>query len=456
MPSPLSTLFGVELRDLPSVDRLASSLNQEGLPHALVIEVARTAIDTARGEMASGRPADPARHASEMLAHVAASRPAKVINATGVLLHTNLGRAPLWQKAEVAAGGAATGYANLELDTATGERGGRGEYVGELLRTLTGAEAALVVNNNAGALFLTLIALAAGRAVPVSRGELIEIGGSYRLPELMAATGAHLMEVGTTNRTRLSDYRDALAADPALLLKVHPANYRIEGFTEAVEVEALAALAAANSIPMAFDAGSGLLDDRTPWLAGPPPPWLQGEPGVTQAVAAGADLVMFSGDKLLGGPQAGIIVGRRHLIANLRNHPVTRALRMDGPSLAALTVTIEAYADGEAGKLPFWHMALLRESHLEERARAVLGRAGVHAEIRPGASALGAGSAPGAEVPSQHIVVPNGDAVFSALLRWRPSVLARRRAGMVLIDLRTVDEEDDDLVADALAAACRS
>jgi L-seryl-tRNA(Ser) seleniumtransferase len=177
---------------------------------------------------------------------------------------------------------------------------------------------------------------------------------------------------------------------------------------------------------------------------------------VTQAVAAGADLVMFSGDKLLGGPQAGIIVGRRHLIANLRNHPVTRALRMDGPSLAALTVTIEAYADGEAGKLPFWHMALLRESHLEERARAVLGRAGVHAEIRPGASALGAGSAPGAEVPSQHIVVPNGDAVFSALLRWRPSVLARRRAGMVLIDLRTVDEEDDDLVADALAAACRS
>jgi L-seryl-tRNA(Ser) seleniumtransferase len=445
----------VDLRDLPSVDRLASSLNQDGLPHALVIEVARNAIETARAETASGKPADPARHASEMLSRVAASRPTRVINATGVLLHTNLGRAPLWRKAAEAASAAATGYANLELDIETGERGGRGEYMGELLRALTGAEAAMVVNNNAGALFLTLIALAAGRGVPVSRGELIEIGGSYRLPELMAATGAHLVEVGTTNRTRLSDYRKALAAGPALVLKVHPANYRIEGFTETVAIAELAALAGANGIPMAFDAGSGLLDDRTPWLAGPPPPWLQGEPGIHQALAAGADLVMFSGDKLLGGPQAGIIVGRRHLIAELRNHPVARALRMSGTSLAALTVTVEAYANGDAAQLPFWRMALLSESHLEQRARAVLDRAGVEAEIRPGASALGAGSAPGAEVPSRHMVFPNGDAVFTALLHGRPPVLARRKAGSVLIDLRTVEEDDDALVADALTAACR-
>lgn len=385
-----------------------------------------------------------------------ATRQRPVINATGVILHTNLGRAPLHPEAAVAATGAATGYTNLELDLDTGERGGRTSYVTALLRSLTGAEDGLVVNNNAGALFLVLIAMATGREVPVSRGELIEIGGSYRLPELMASTGCRLVEVGTTNRTRVSDYADALGASTALLLKVHPSNYRIEGFAADADLAELADLAHEHGLPLVFDAGSGLLDERTPWLPGPPPSWLAGEPGVSQSLAAGADLVLFSGDKLLGGPQAGIIVGDGELIAGLRRHPVTRAMRLDGPTLAALETTLEAYAERTAHQLPLWKMATFDDATL--RARCVLVAQGIEqAEVVDGASTIGGGSVPGARIPGPviEVAVP-ADLAFASLLAGDPPVVARREAGRLVIDLRTVPPEADGQVAAALADACRS
>ncbi|MFP5331270.1 MAG: L-seryl-tRNA(Sec) selenium transferase, partial [Acidimicrobiia bacterium] len=297
----------------PSVDRLARGL-PDGLPAAVAVDIARMAI--ARGRSDPGL--DPTAEATRLATALLATRQRPVINATGVILHTNLGRAPISEEAAEAGRAATVGYTNLELDTLTGERGGRTSYVTALIRSITGAADALVVNNNAGALFLVLQAMAKDRQVPVSRGELIEIGGSYRLPELMSATGCTLVEVGTTNRTRLSDYADAIGPSTALLLKVHPSNYRIEGFSTDTPLGDLASLAHEHGLPAVFDAGSGLIDERTPWLDGPPPAWLAGEPGVVQSLEAGADLVLFSGDKLLGGPQAGIIVGDADLIAGLR------------------------------------------------------------------------------------------------------------------------------------------
>jgi L-seryl-tRNA(Ser) seleniumtransferase len=235
-----------------------------------------------------------------------------------------------------------------------------------------------------------------------------------------------------------------------LVLKVHPSNYRIEGFTDSAGLADLAGLTRARGIPLIFDAGSGLLDERTPWLPGPPPAWLSGEPGIRQSLEAGADLVMFSGDKLLGGPQAGILVGRVDLIERLRRHPVARAVRMDGPTLAGLTVTMEAYASGRAAALPFWRMATLGLDSLEQRARRVLEASGADGSIVPGASLVGAGSVPGAEVPSPQIVLPDGDDRYATLLAHRPPVLARRREGSLVVDLRAVDPEDDDHVAAAL------
>lgn len=410
------------------------------------------AAERSRNDPSVEAEAEAMRLASALLA----TRQRPVINATGVILHTNLGRAPLDPAAASAAAAAATGYTNLELDLGTGERGGRTSYVTALLRALTGAEDALVVNNNAGALFLTLIAMATGREVPVSRGELIEIGGSYRLPELMASTGCHLIEVGTTNRTRVSDYADALGPSTALLLKVHPSNYRIEGFAADTELDELAGLAHENGLPLVFDAGSGLLDERTPWLPGPPPAWLAGEPGVSQSLVAGADLVLFSGDKLLGGPQAGIVVGNADLIAGLRRHPVTRAMRVDGPTLAALETTLDAYADRTAAQLPLWQMAMLDDATLRARCESVA-QAVPAATVVEGASTIGAGSVPGARIPGPviEVAVP-ADAAFERLLAGDPPIAGRREAGKLVIDLRTVPPEADGVVATALAAACQS
>lgn len=437
----------MELRELPSVDKLAETL--EGLPWQVAVDIARASLDQARHDIARGADTNPTAAAVAAARHLVASRPQSVINATGVLLHTNLGRAPLLPAAADAAAAAATGYGNVELSLADGSRGGRGAYVNSLLTSLTGAEEAMVVNNNAGALYLALTALANGKAVPVSRGELIEIGGSYRLPELMRAAGTRLIEVGTTNRTRAGDYESVIDESVALLLKVHPSNYRVAGFTDEATLSQLIALGRDKSRPVLFDAGSGLLDDRTPWLGGPPPDWLTGEPGIRQAVAAGADLTMFSGDKLLGGPQAGILVGSGALLAQLKRHPVTRALRVDGPTMAALAVTLESYANGTARELPFWKMALAGFDELEARCRQVA--EGFDVSIKEGASTVGAGSVPGSEVPTPVIAVSGAsDRRYLQLLSSSIPIVARRERGDLVLDLRSVPPEQDETVRTSL------
>jgi L-seryl-tRNA(Ser) seleniumtransferase len=446
------------LRDLPSVDALVRSLPATGLPRSLIIECARTAIAEAREQITLGNDGDPLAIAQRLVEHLHARRPRSVINATGVLLHTNLGRAPLAGEAAEAALSAATSYGNVEFDLVTGNRGGRAGYAGELARTLTGAEGALVVNNNAAGLYLTLATLAAGKQVPVSRGELIEIGGSYRLPELMHATAATMVEVGTTNRTHLSDFADAVTDETALLLKVHTSNYRVVGFTEEVDLSAMVELAHRHELPLVYDVGSGLLDENVPWLSGPPPRWLADEPGVRQALELGADLVLFSGDKLLGGPQAGIVVGRADLIEQLAKHPVARAVRCDGPTLAALSATLQMYSDGRGNDIPFWAMATASPDELRARLEKLLAGSGAVGVIRSGESVPGAGSVPGATMPSPVLVVqePSADLLWDRLLMSDLPVIARRETGEVILDLRTVPSQLDDVLTLTLQAACRS
>jgi L-seryl-tRNA(Ser) seleniumtransferase len=435
-------------RNLPSVDALAGQL-ESALPRPLVVETARLAIESAKRDLAAGGPGDARAEAERLIRALERSRGRNVINATGVILHTNLGRAPWSDDAIARAGGVATGYGNIEIDLESGERGRRGTYVERLLRELTGAESAMVVNNNAAGLLLALAATASGRAVPVARGELIEIGGSYRLPDVMGLSGALMVEVGTTNRTRLGDYVTAIHTHRCgALLKVHPSNYRVEGFTEQASVADLAALSAEWSIPLIFDQGSGLLDSALRWL----PDWIGPEPGVRQALEDGAGLVTFSGDKLLGGPQAGLIVGDDSLVAALRRHPLSRALRVDGVTLAALAATLEAYLDPGPADLPLWRMALLDVETLTARAETVAAETAGQVEL--GESAVGAGSAPGIGIPSPLIRQPGEQALFDCLLRGEPPVLARREAGDLLIDLRTVDHADDVLVAKAILG-CR-
>lgn len=409
----------------PSVDALARSLAGSGLPHPVLVDVARAAI-------AAGAPGS----APGLARDLADSLLRPVVNATGVLLHTNLGRAPLADPRR----DAPARYANVELDLATGRRGSRSDHAARLLALAAGAEAALVVNNGAAAVLLVLGALAAGARVPVSRGELVEIGGGFRIPEVLAASGATLVEVGTTNRTRRSDYERAIADGGAgLVLKVHRSNYRMVGFTEEVAVGDLASLGP----PVVLDAGSGLLDAGTPWLAGGPPGWLRGEPAVRQALRDGAALVTFSGDKLLGGPQAGIIAGRRDLVQRCARHPLARALRPGGLVLERLQEVALAYLRRDGDAIPLWRMASTRVEELERRA-AALGTG----SVVPCASVAGGGSLPGYEIPSAGISLP-GD-VTPALRRAEVPVIARVRAGATVLDLRTVDPGDDELVARAV------
>jgi L-seryl-tRNA(Ser) seleniumtransferase len=405
----------------PSVDALARSLSDVDLPHPLLVDAARAAI-------AAGRP-DEAR-AQALAVRQALLGP--VVNATGVLLHTNLGRAPLGVDA-------APAYLNLELDLATGRRGSRRDHVGPLLARACGAEAALVVNNGAAAVLLVLAALAAGEGVAVSRGELVEIGGGFRIPEVLAQSGARLVEVGTTNRTRLADY-EAVVNDVALVLKVHRSNYRITGFTEDTPLGPVAALPR----PLIVDLGAGLLDAACPWLVDGPPPWLRDEPAVRQTLAAGAALVTFSGDKLLGGPQAGIIAGRADLVEACARHPLYRALRPGQLLLHALQLVALAYLDRDGDRLPFWRMAAVPVAALRERAEAL----GV-GEVVDCASLTGGGTLPGVEIPSAGLAV-DGD-VTTALRAAAPKpVIARVTDGRTVLDLRTVDPDDDSPIADAL------
>ncbi len=448
-----------DLRRLPSVDALARRLLTSpscDLPQAVVIEIARRNIEAARSAALDGRDIDPDEMAQFEVRRLSSTRIDRVVNATGVILHTNLGRAPLHASAAAAARRAALGYTNLEFDLTEGARGGRGRYLTELLTHLTGAGAAMAVNNNAAALFLTLHTLAGDGSVPVSRGELIEIGGSYRLPELMAASGTRLLEVGTTNRTRIADYRQAIQEDTRLLLKVHPSNYRVVGFCEEVSVRDLVSLAHTHHLPVVYDVGSGLVDRETPWLGGPPPRWIGDEPGVRQVLADGADLVTFSGDKLFGGCQAGIIAGRPDLVAGLKASPVARAMRLDGSSLAALSRTCELYAEGRGAEIPFWRKVNYPVDDLESRLQRLADQAGVARDIRQSESMVGAGSVPGMTVPTPVLALPDGEGLWDGLLRGNPPVVARRSAGELLVDLRAVDSDDDVLIAASLRELCRS
>jgi L-seryl-tRNA(Ser) seleniumtransferase len=406
----------------PSVDALARELADVGLPHPLLVDAARAAI-------AAGDPSS-ARARAEAVAGALLRR---VINATGVLLHTNLGRAPLGAPPPV-------GYANLELDLATGRRASRNNHAAALLARAAGAEAALVVNNGASALLLVLAALARDRSVVVSRGELVEIGGGFRIPEVMVQSGARLVEVGTTNRTRLGDYGNAVAEDTALLLKVHQSNYRMVGFTEDVAVAALSTLGP----PVVADIGSGLLDASTPWLAAGPPPWLAGEPAARQTLAAGAALVIFSGDKLLGGPQAGIIAGRREMVALCARHPLNRALRPGGLVLAALQDTALAYLRRDGDGIPFWRMAATPVDALRVRAEAL----GV-GKVVDTVAVAGGGSVPGQDVPSAGVSIDRDHA--ARLRAMQPPIVARVHEGQTVCDLRTVDPSDDPVLAESLA-----
>jgi L-seryl-tRNA(Ser) seleniumtransferase len=439
-------------RGLPAVDELVETLGDR-LPRSLLLDIARATLEQARRDIGEGQHADVAALGDRLVRAVLGSSDRVVTNATGVLLHTNLGRAPWSARAIDRARESAAGYSNLELDLATGERGRRGAYVTTLLRSLTGAEDALVVNNNAASVLLSLAALAAGNSVPVARGELIEIGGAYRLPEVMAASGARLVEVGTTNRTRPGDYETALQVHRcSAILKVHPSNYRVEGFTEETGVAELAVLAEAHGIPLIYDVGSGLLDADMPWLEGGSPEWTRQEPAVRQSLEANADLVLFSGDKLLGGPQAGLIVGSEELVDQLRRHPLARALRPDAVTHAALAATLEAYAEGVAEEIPFWGMALASYDRLEARAEKMAGQVG--GTVEPGHSTVGAGSAPGALIPSPLVVLEGEDHLYERLLALDAPILARRERGALVIDLRCVDEAADEVIA-AAVLRCR-
>ncbi len=430
----------MSFRDLPAVHELASSLST-GLPSGLRTEVARAAIEEARSRLTAGEAGDASAIAQRDVRRLERTRHTPIINATGVLLHTNLGRTPLHPEAAQAAKAGAVDYSNVEIDLHQGARGGRGAYLTQLIKHLTGAEAALVVNNCAAALLVALATLASGAEVPVSRGELIEIGGSYRLPELMKASGCQLVEVGTTNRTRSSDYQTALTDRTAMILKVHPSNYQVTGFSEEASLDELAVVASEAGIPLVHDLGSGLLTNTPSWLPSPPPAWVSNEPSVASSLEH-ADLTLFSGDKLIGGPQAGIIVGSEELVAAIRAHPMSRALRIDGSTMAALTATFELYADGRAAELPLWEMAGRSYDSLQARLEAM-----PVGDIRAGVSTVGGGSAPGSTIDSPLLVLQSGDKMWQQLLAADRPVLARRDKGELIVDLRTVAPEDDAYLA---------
>jgi L-seryl-tRNA(Ser) seleniumtransferase len=437
-------------RALPSVDALLRSapckkaMLKFGRPlvkHALDVTLAGIRKEAARGGAVPGD--------DQILARAlgAAARSfygiTEVINASGVILHTGLGRAPLPERAAEAAAMAGKTYSDLEMDRETGSRGRRTSHAESLVVALTGAEDALIVNNNAAALLLALAALAGKREVLVSRGELIEIGGEFRLPEIMAASGAKLIEVGTTNRTRGNDYRKAVTAKTALILKVHPSNYRVVGFTDVVALGELAQISRETHVPLLYDVGSGLLD-RYPEVP-------SDEPAVTEAVAGGADLVSFSGDKLLGGPQAGILVGKGVLIERLRRHPMARALRVDKMTVAALEAVLRLYATDRRSEIPVWDFLAVDQSRLMSRARA-LTTCFKGATARAAEAVAGGGSLPGYAIPSAALVlhVPSADEAAAKLRLGRPSVFCRVDDGTLVFDLRTVRPEDDDRLARAI------
>jgi len=452
-------------RGLPSVEQLARAAGElSGAPPAwALVEAARTVVAEERERVlrqgASDRrgPEDLAGRTRSRAAALAAPHPRRVVNATGVVLHTNLGRAPLALEAAEAAAAAGAAYADLEFDLERGERGDRQAAVATKLARLGGAEAAAVVNNNAAAVLLALNTLALGREVVVSRGELVEIGGSFRVPEIMERAGVHLVEVGATNRTHLSDYEKALGPATALLLKVHRSNFELRGFVAEVGLPDLARLAQAHGLPLLDDLGSATFAEV---------PGLPAEAFAPARLRLGADLVCFSGDKLLGGPQAGIILGRADLVRALRGNPLARALRLDKLSLAALDRTLDAYLSGDAEReIPVLRRLCEPVARLEARARRLAERLGrcvgeeVRVGVRPERSAVGGGSVPGFELPSWAVVVeaPGGAERLAARLRDAPvPVVARVQEGRVLLDVRTLLDDDDTAIEQGVVFALGS
>jgi L-seryl-tRNA(Ser) seleniumtransferase len=445
----------------PSVERLLAAARPAlgAREHEAVVAAARQAIDEERARLARGEAGRATGDlAAELVARLdrfadpAGAGLATVINATGVIVHTNLGRAP-WPRAAIdAARAAAADPLLLELDRASGRRGARFRAAEDHLVALTGAEDALVTNNNAAALALAVGLAGRGGRVVVSRGELVEIGGGVRIPEIVRRAGARLVEVGTTNRTRVDDFAAPLEAGARLVLRVHPSNFRQQGFVEAPDPTALAELAHRNGALVVDDLGSGALLDTAAF-------GLAHEPTPTERLAAGADLVMFSGDKLVGGPQAGLIVGRADVIARLRKDPLARATRPDKTTLAAVAATLGLYRAGLAVReVPVWRMIATRADDLRARAEALVARLdGPAAAVRPAAlaSTVGGGSLPGETLPSWGIAVPGSDALLARLRRGEPAVIGRIEDGRVLLDLRTVDPGRDDDLARAVAAAIR-
>ena len=453
------------LRNLPSVERvvstdtLADAVAAYG--HGWVVELTRDALAEERkgilaGNLSRSLP-EIAETVRQTIDDLVTPSPRPLINATGVVIHTNLGRAPLSQSAIAAADAVAGGYSDLEIDLATGRRGSRQAHLQSLLRQITGSEAALVVNNNASALLLGLSALAAGREVIVARGEAVEIGGGFRIPDVLRQSGCALVDVGTTNRTYVRDYADAVTDHTAAFLKAHASNFRVEGFTATVAERDLVALGEQTGIPVLHDVGSGaLLPTERYGLAHEPMP--------QEAIDAGVGLVFFSGDKLLGGPQAGIVVGKRELVSALERHPLARAVRIDKMSLASLTATLTHYLTGNAeSEIPVWRMISAQSGDIKSRAErwrdAVAGSSGYETAVVPARSAIGGGSLPGETLESWALSISsNGsgsgpESLLSALRSRATPVIARIEDDTVRLDPRTVLPEQDDDITRSLAEA---
>lgn len=455
-------------RDIPSVDRLLSSdAFAEMLaasPRQLVIEAIQNVQESLRAALFAGdamqaQLKDPgwyAERAAEVLARLERPSLRPVINATGVVLHTNLGRAPLADAARAAIERVARGYSNLEYELDGGERGSRYDHCARLLRQLTGAQAALVVNNNAAALVLALNTIAQGRESIISRGELVEIGGSFRVPEIMARSGTRMVEVGATNRTHARDYSAAVTSETALVLKVHRSNFHMSGYVAEVRTAELAEIARAHDIPLLHDLGSGLLLPAASL-------GLPAEPTPAEALIEGADVVTMSGDKLLGGPQAGILLGSRELITRMRNNPLCRAVRVDKLTLAALEATLALYLDPARAlrEIPVLRMLTMTTDELRERAHRLATRlrdGGVATTVVPGESVVGGGASSGIELPG-FLVLLEQDHVRAAeagrrLRTGDPHVITRIRDDRLALDPRTVAEGEEDALVAAVLSAC--
>jgi L-seryl-tRNA(Ser) seleniumtransferase len=460
-------------RDLPKVDEMLGwpevSSGANGYPRWALLDAVREALERRRGqladaqaaaEVADGQRAALAALVLALLKERGGAHLRPVLNASGIIVHTNLGRAPIADEALEQIGRVARGYSNLEYTLEHGERGSRQDHCEELLCRLTGAEAALAVNNNAAAVFLCLNSLAEGREVIVSRGQLVEIGGSFRIPDVMRKSGAVLREVGTTNKTKAGDYRDAIGPQTALLMRVHTSNFRVVGFTATVELADLVAIGRAAAIPVVDDLGSGCLIDLAPF-------GLPGEPTVQDAVAAGAALVTFSGDKLLGAPQAGMIVGRRDLIDLVRKNPLHRAMRIDKLTLAGLEATLRLYREGERGRLRIPTLRMIAEpvDGVRRRARRLLRRlapetrAAWPAAVVPSSCQVGGGALPDQPLPSAALALggPQHPAhrLEETLRRGPLAVIGRMQEGRLLLDLRTVEDRDLAALAAAIDAAAK-